>query len=303
VRESAQRLHGTVDVVSAPGRRTTFALGLPLTVSTTGCLLVEEGGQILALPVTNVLRIVRLEPGDIRQAEGSEAVRVGGEPLPLVRLAHLVGSPPSAPDEGRMPAVILGSAERRGACLVRGLVGVRDLVVTGLPAPLPRVPNAAGAAVLGTGEVVVVLDAADLMRGSAPREAVSPNGGAPPRAEERIVLIADDSITTRTLERNILRGAGYRVRVAADGIEAWGLLQSDGADLVVTDVRMPRMDGLELTRKIRSEERFKRLPVVLVTSLESPTDRERGVEAGADAYVVKSTFDQERLLEIVRRLI
>jgi two-component system chemotaxis sensor kinase CheA len=117
------------------------------------------------------------------------------------------------------------------------------------------------------------------------------------------VLVVEDAITTRTLERNILEAAGYRVRVAADGAEAWALLESDGCDLVVTDIEMPRMDGFELTARVRADQRLRHLPVVLVTSRDSREDRERGVQAGADAYIVKGGFDQEWLLETIRRLL
>jgi len=122
-------------------------------------------------------------------------------------------------------------------------------------------------------------------------------------AATRVILVADDSITTRTLEKNILEAAGYRVRVAVDGAEAWTVLQSEPCSLLVSDVNMPRMDGFELTKKVRDSETLKALPIILVTSLDSREDRERGIWAGADAYIVKGAFDQDALLSTIRQLI
>ena len=172
-----------------------------------------------------------------------------------------------------------------------------------LPAPLGRVPGIAGATILGNGEIVPVLNAAEL--GRSPERVTRVSRAADPDTQTGpiTVLLADDSITTRTLEKNILEAAGYQVRAASDGAEAWMLLQSEGADIAVCDVQMPRMDGLELTERIRNDERFTDLPVILVTSLDSPDDRARGVEVGADAYITKGAFDQERLLETIRRLV
>ena len=118
-----------------------------------------------------------------------------------------------------------------------------------------------------------------------------------------MILVADDSFTTRTLEKNILEAAGYRVLVAADGKEAWDILRAEHCDLLVADIVMPYMTGLELTAAVRSDQRLKELPVILVTSLDSREDRERGVMAGADAYIVKNAFDQEDLLATIRRLV
>ncbi|MCX6029498.1 MAG: hybrid sensor histidine kinase/response regulator [Chloroflexi bacterium] len=339
VRENIERLHGIIDVDNRQGRGTRFTLSLPLTVATTLCLLAQAGSQVFALPVSNVVRIVRLRPEGIGRAEGREAITLDDRPMPLVRLGEVLGmSAPLAPqpfDQLRagsggkpgcshsqaaagaasqhLPVVILGSAERRVAFTVDALVGVREVVIKSLPKPLLRVRYTAGATILGTGEVVIVLNVADLLRATGrPRSvAVAATAKSTPGADETrreaatmpTVIVCDDSFTTRTLEKNILESAGYPVRVAADGLEAWNLLQSEGADVLVSDISMPRMDGFELAAKVRSDERFKHLPVILITSLESREDRERGIQAGADAYIVKSAFDQESLLNTIRRLI
>ncbi len=339
VRENIERLHGIIDVDSQRGRGARFTLSLPLTVATTLCLLAQAGGQVFALPVSNVVRIVRLRPEEIGRAEGREAITLEGRPMPLVRLGEVLGvNTPLAPQpfdqlragsggkpggahsqaaagaaSQQMPVVILGSAERRVAFTVDALVGVREVVIKSLPKPLLRVRYTAGATILGTGEVVIVLNVADLLRATGRPRSVAAAAAvrSAPEVDEAkrdvtarpTVIVCDDSFTTRTLEKNILESAGYPVRVAADGVEAWNLLQSEGADVLVSDISMPRMDGFELTARIRADERFKHLPVILITSLESREDRERGIQAGADAYIVKSAFDQEGLLSTIQRLI
>jgi two-component system chemotaxis sensor kinase CheA len=166
-----------------------------------------------------------------------------------------------------------------------------------------RVRNIAAAGLLGGGELVLILRPADLVAGildqrGRPEPRLRANEPAgPPR-----VLVVDDAVTTRAMERGLLELAGYRVEVAVDGVEAWTALKSDAFDLVVSDVDMPRMDGFELTARIRADAGLADLPVVLVSALEAREDKERGIEVGANAYVVKSSFEQSNLLEIIHRL-
>ncbi|MGC8781188.1 MAG: response regulator, partial [Anaerolineae bacterium] len=246
-----------------------------------------------------------------------------GRPILLFDLAQALGLPPragagrtdrrAAVEEDRGAALILGSAERRLAFRVDAVTTAQEVVVKPLPRPFVRVRYLAGASILGTGEVVLVLNAADLLRASA-SSAMAPSvvASSPTEGEARrprTIMVVDDSITTRTLEKNILESAGYVVRAYADGLEAWNALQSEGIapdglfDLIVSDVAMPRLDGFELTARVRADQRMKHLPVILVTSLDSQEDRERGVQVGADAYIVKAAFDQDNLLATIRRLI
>ncbi|MEA3246792.1 MAG: response regulator [Gemmatimonadota bacterium] len=162
-----------------------------------------------------------------------------------------------------------------------------------------------GATILGTGAAALVLDVPTVVAtgiGAASRAGVA---AAIPASHERrrTVLVVDDSITTRTLEQTVLEAAGYDVLTAADGADAWRVLQERGADLVVADVEMPRMDGVDLTAAIRASKRFREVPVILVSALESDAHRRRGLEAGADAYLGKSGFDQQRLLDAIRQLL
>jgi len=312
VRENIERLHGRIEVYSTPGQGTRFVLTLPLTLTTTQALLVRAAGHTFAIPLASVERIVRFPRQQSVALAGHQAIRFNGRPVTLAGLADVLGLPPDPaagkgqPPDGLLTAVILAAAERRTAFRVDGLLGEQEIVMKNLGPQLPRVRHVAGAAILGTGEVVIILNVADLLKAAQRmqvRGVVEPAVQAEEATRRRTILVADDSITTRTLEKTILEAAGYEVKVATDGAEAWGLLQTNGCDLVVTDVMMPRMDGIELTMRLRNDEALKRLPVILVTSLESREDRERGVAAGADAYIVKSAFDQERLLETIRQLL
>jgi two-component system chemotaxis sensor kinase CheA len=307
VRENLERLHGLIQVDTAPGEGTTFTLTVPLTLATSHVLLVGVGGQTVAVPTTTVERILKVDAAAVGRIEGRPAVRANGRLLPLFSLAQILELPHAEPHLApgqKAPVVVLGVAERRVAFRVGELQGIHEVVVKRLGPQLRRVRNVAGATVLGTGQVVIILNVADLMKSALAGTALA----APPPVEVREVrrhrvLVVDDSITTRTLEKNILENAGYEVLVAADGEEAWALVQSEFLDAVVADIAMPRMDGFILTEKIKGGERFKELPVVLVTSLESPEDKIRGLEAGADAYITKATFDQQDLLETIERLI
>src|ERR1019366_435543 len=181
----------------------------------------------------------------------------------------------------------------------------QEVLVKGLGRQLARVRNVAGASVLGTGQVVPVLNVPDLLR-SATRPA-SPHAALASKktaeAAKQSILVVEDSITSRTLLKNILEAAGYNITTAVDGIDAYTTLKTGTFDLIVSDVEMPRMDGFDLTARVRADKQLSGLPVVLVTALESREHRERGIDVGANAYIVKSSFDQSNLLEVVQQLI
>jgi two-component system chemotaxis sensor kinase CheA len=307
VRRNLERLHGLVDVETAPGQGTTFTMTLPLTMATSHVLLVEVADQTVAVPSSSVRRILRVDASDLGRIDDRPALCVDGRPLSLIPLGQVLELPPAGDRRERddeVLVVVLGVAERRIAFRVDGCQATREVVVKSLGRQLSRVRNVAGATILGTGQVVVILNVADLMTSAqASRVGVAPQPVEARGATRRRVLVVDDSITTRTLERTILENAGYEVLVAADGQEAWALVQSEPLEAVVADIAMPRMDGFALTERVKGAEAHADLPVILVTSLESRQDRIRGLEAGADAYVVKSTFDQLELLEIIERLI
>jgi two-component system chemotaxis sensor kinase CheA len=316
VHENVERLQGTIDLSSQLGRGTCISLKLPLTVATTLSLLAEAGGETFGIPLINIVRILGVAPDEIGHAQGRQAIHLDGHPVVLVRLQDTLELSPSAPEpensRAKKPAILLGSEEKCVAFMVDALVGAQEVVIKSLPHPLIRVRHLTGATILGTGQVVMVLNAADLLRSAsrAPaRLSLVPPIQAATTAEPSVILIAEDSITTRTLEKNILEASGYQVRTAGDGLEAWNVLQSEGAapegafSLLVSDVNMPRLDGFELTARVRADERLKNLPVILVTARTSREDRERGVQVGAEAYILKNAFDQNTLLATIRQLI
>ena len=327
VKERVERLEGQIHIETRAGAGTTVRMILPATIATFRGLLVRAGGQPFLLPIEAVERAIRITPEDIEHVEGREVIRWNGHALSIARLNGLLGLPqePGPGDRGqgmrgqtsvsepRSPTpdprplhacVVVRAGEERVGLLVEEILGAREVLVKELRPPLVRVRNVAGAGLLGTGQVVLILRPTDLLRSLRERPR-PPVPSAVPEEERRqkVILVVDDSITTRTMEKNLLEATGYQVRVAVDGIEAWTLLKSEEFDLVVSDVDMPRMDGFDLTARIRADRKLAELPVVLVTALEAREDKERGIEVGANAYIVKSSFDQSNLLEIIRRLI
>ena len=307
VKEQVERLEGQVRLETRVGAGTTVRMVLPATIATFRGLLVQAGGQPFLLPAEAVEQAIRVAPDEIERVEGRQAIRWNGQALSVGRLSTLLGLPEreGQPEPGsRHRCVIARSGGNRVGLLVEEILGDREVRVKEFGPPLVRVPNVAGAGLLGTGQVALILRPADLLKTirETPRPPAPP---APPAEKDRqpVILVVDDSITTRTMEKNLLEAAGCRVRVAVDGIEAWTLLRSEDFDLVVSDVDMPRMDGFELTARVRADRKLTDLPVVLVTALESREDKERGIEVGANAYIVKSSFDQSNLLEIIRRLV
>jgi two-component system chemotaxis sensor kinase CheA len=202
--------------------------------------------------------------------------------------------------------VILASGNDRAAFVVEELLAEQVVMVKDLGPRLRSVRGVNGATILPTGRIALVLNAADLVamtRSRAPSQAMSQALDVAPAETRKRLLVVDDSITTRTLVQSILEASGFDVTAAVDGMEAWRMLQERGADLVVSDIEMPRMDGFALTEAIRTSRRFRDLPVILVTALESDEDRMRGLDAGADAYLRKSSFDQSQLIDTIRQLL
>ena len=308
VKTQVEQWRGTVGVDSEPGRGTRFTLTLPLTLSTIRALLVETGGQTFAIPSANIERLIRVDAASIRTIEGREVVPLGETPVPIGSLTQLFGLPPrpQAARSTRHPAVVLSAAGQVAAILIDDLVTEQEVVLKPLGARLKRMKYVSGATILPSGRVAPVLAPSELVRDVVARPTatlLTPEAASSTPVQTKRLILADDSVTTRTLEKSILEAAGYEVLTAVDGSDAWHLLQDKGADLVVSDVEMPKMDGFSLTETIRGSKRFRSVPVVLVTALETERDRTRGLEAGADAYLPKSSFDQKALLDTIRQLL
>jgi two-component system chemotaxis sensor kinase CheA len=326
VRNNIESLHGRIDVDWTPGEGTVFSLVLPLALTGTRGLMVRSAGQLFAIPINNVERTLSLKASDIFTVEGHDAIQYADHPVTLVRLNEVLElestSRTDLDNTKDLSAIIVsisdllssqqgaGRQSRQVAFIIDELAGEQEIVIKDLGKQLSRVGGVSGATVLGSGEVVLVLNAADLMKLTLRKGSRSIFDTLTSQAEQEIqtglkhILVVDDSITTRTLEKNILEAAGYNVTIATDGYEALGLIRSTGRpNLVVTDIVMPRMDGFELTQQIKTDPQLANLPVILVTSLDSAEDKERGIEVQADAYIVKSSFDQVNLLETIKQLI
>ncbi|MEX2156439.1 MAG: response regulator [Gemmatimonadales bacterium] len=306
VRAAVARIRGSVDVTWVQGRGTTFTLECPPTLATIRALLAAVGPQIVAVPTTHVERLLRVRPEEIKHAEGRDVIATPEAPVPLVSLARLLPPLVERPAAGPLAVVLLRAGERRLAVVVDELVAEQEVVLRPVGRGDHPLPHISGAAILGTGRVALVLNPASIVGaglglGAGPGLTVAETKPAGPAM--RRILVVDDSITTRTLEQSILEAAGYDVRTAVDGADGWKVLQEHGCDLVVADIEMPRMDGFGLCEAIRGSKRFKQLPVVLVTALETPEHRARGLEVGADAYIGKSSFDQQNLLDTIGQLL
>ena len=307
VKEKVEKLNGRIEIESQPGAGTTLRMTLPLTLATFRGVVVKVNEHPFVLPSANIRRVARVKKEEIRTIETRESLTLDGRAMSLVRLGEVLdvkaGDNRSEADTSFEQVVVLGSDELQMAFLVDEILHEQEVLVKPLGRQLLRARNFSGATILGSGKVVPILNVSDLMKSAVK---VSPTHAGTPVEElkKRIsVLVAEDSITARTLLRTILESAGYYVKTAVDGIDAFMFLKSEEFDLLVSDVDMPRMNGFELTAKIRADKKLSELPVVLVTALESGEDKKRGIDVGANAYIVKSSFDQSNLLKVVKRLI
>ncbi len=307
VQDEISRIDGRVAIRSTPGKGATIRLELPTSIASFGGLLVMTAKSRLLWPGDAVLRVIGIGRAAADAAETSGRIVHDGHAIPYRNLARLLGLPEGgekAEHDTLVPCVIVGGGGRVAAFQVDRVVGETDILVKELPPPLIRVRNISSAGLLPTGEIALVLRPGDLLAAaqSAQTASVRRNPAAEATRTRRI-LVVDDSLTTRTMERNLLESVGYEVDVATDGVDAWNYLQNKSVDLIVSDVDMPGMDGFELTSRVRGDAKLADLPIVLVTAMESRDDRDKGIRVGANSYVLKSAFDQSNLLEIVRRLI
>lgn len=306
VRAGVEALQGSVDVVTRPGAGTRFVLVVPLTLVALRALLVRSGGEILAVPGSHLRRVLAVHPEDVVPSGGRDTVRVDGAPVAVAVLSEVLGLPtsPPPPRHASVPLAVVAAGGRQVALAVDALLSEQEVQIRGLGARVSRLPHLAGSALLPDGAVALILHVPAVVATALGRSA-SPalhQAREAPRRRKRVLLV-DDSPTTRTLERSILESAGYAVATAADGEEAWALLLREGADALVADVEMPRLDGFALTEQVRASTRHAALPVVLVTARDAEADRARGLAAGANAYLVKSSFDQRSLLETLEQLL
>lgn len=303
VRSNITELGGQVLIESELGQGTTITLALPLTLVTTRVVLAELAESIYGLPASGCRSVIWVNPSDVQSIEGQACISYADRTLPLVRLADLLGVEGNlSPSSGkRMPTLLIGNNQRLFGVIVDRLVDEREAVVKPIGPLFEQQRRYNGVLQLEDGQLALLLNPVILVqeaRGLAMTPRMATDTPAPAR-----LLVADDSFTTRELLRSILQSAGYDVTVAIDGADALEILRSGSFDLVVSDVEMPRMTGFQLTTRIRRELGLVDLPVIIVTSLASDADKQQGLEAGAQAYLVKSQFNQDNLLNTIRQLL
>lgn len=313
VQSMVHEVGGAVRVESTPGHGTTFELQLPVTRSVVRAAIVEIAGQPMALPLARLQRVVRVEADRISTVEGRRQFEHEGGTVGLVRFSTLLDLDSDAGDDADRDdiesVVVVGDAAGRCGLVVDRFLGEQDLVVRRLDPRFGRVPHLNAAAMLEDGSPILIIDVEDVLksirmllgegrlRGTG-RTQVSEAG----RRVHR-VLVVEDSITVREVERQILRQMGLEVETAVDGVDGWNALQQGGYDLVVTDIDMPRMNGIEFVRTLRADERFKTVPVIVVSYKDREEDRRAGLDAGADAYLTKGSFREGTFTETVRDLL
>ena len=311
VAEKIANLGGEILLDSTPGEGTTFIITLPVTLATFHGILVRIGEQFFIIPTNSVERAIRIGRRDIKSVESKQMILLHGESIALVRLGDVLGiggRKVRLADELLFPVLILSMAQNRIALAIDEVLGEHEGLVKGLGPQLIHVRNIAGVTTMGSGRVVPILHIPELMESAIYNTVAhamqdTTDGQESKEIHQQAILVAEDSITSRSLLRNIIEASGFRVKTAVDGLEAFQFMQNESFDLVVSDVEMPRMNGFMLTSKIRGDKLLSEIPVILVTALESADDRQKGMEAGANAYIVKSSFEQSNLVETIRRLI
>ncbi|MEC4893072.1 MAG: hybrid sensor histidine kinase/response regulator, partial [Oscillatoria sp. PMC 1050.18] len=311
VRYHVEQLKGTIEVESTPKKGTTFRMLLGKTLATAPVLLVEVDGIAYGIPLEFVQRNLLVFPEEIFTIGGKDAIAIDRQAISVAWLADLLEIFPNLTDKKNLPkkqliCILLQVGQEKFGLFVDRLLDTQDVVLKPQSKFLKRVRNVAGATILGTGEVCTILNPIDLLK-SVQKQTLSlstvKEKSTPTHSNKSVILLVEDSIATRTQEKRILEGAGYQVVTAVDGLDGYNKLRLSDFDAVVSDVQMPNLDGLSLTARIRQHQEYNELPIILVTSLATDEDKRRGAEAGANAYITKGDFNQQFLLETLKRLI
>jgi two-component system sensor histidine kinase and response regulator WspE len=309
VQSMVKAFGGIVRVSSQVGKGTRFSLQLPITMSVIRALLVRVAGEPYAFPLNRIDRILRVPRDQVEVLEGRQHFTLDDQPVGLIEATQVLGLPESTSAADDLSVVVASDRTHRFGVLVDEFLGERDLEVRPLDARLGRVPNINSASILEDGWPVLIVDVEDLVRsidnllgGRRLRKVGGPAEVAVSRGPKR-VLVVDDSITVRELERQLLESRGYQVDVAIDGVDGWNTVRGGDYHLVISDVDMPRMDGIQLVQHIKQDARLRSLPVVIVSYKDREEDRMRGLDAGANCYLTKSSFHDRTFLDTVVDLI
>jgi two-component system sensor histidine kinase and response regulator WspE len=308
VRDMVRQVRGTVHVSSQPGKGTRFQLQLPVTLSVVRTLLADVSGEPYAFPLAHIVRTLKLPKDGIQLLEGRQHFHFDGRQIGLVTAHQVLGTGELAPTGDSLSVIVIGDATRVYGLVVDRFLGERELVVQPLEGQFGKIKDIAAGALMVDGSPVLIVDTEDLIR--SVDKLVS--GGRLSRVKDQIavkvgkrkrVLVVDDSLTVRELERKLLTAHGYEVEIAVDGMDGWNAVRTGHFDLVVTDIDMPRMDGIELVDLINKDPNLKGVPVMVVSYKDREEDRQRGLEAGAAHYLTKGSFQDDMLLQAVVDLI
>ncbi|WP_248803630.1 hybrid sensor histidine kinase/response regulator [Pseudomonas sp. MWU13-2100] len=309
VQHMVRQLRGAVVLEQAAGQGSRFHLEVPLTLSVVRSLVVEVGGEAYAFPLAHIERMCDLAPEDIVQLEGRQHFWHEGRHVGLVAASQLLQRPASEHHDGNLKVVVIREREAVYGIEVERFVGERTLVVLPLDPRLGKVQDISAGALLDDGSAVLIVDVEDMLRSvdkllnTGRLERIDRRNRHASEAVRKRVLVVDDSLTVRELQRKLLLNRGYEVAVAVDGMDGWNALRAEDFDLLITDIDMPRMDGIELVTLLRKDTRLQSLPVMVVSYKDREEDRRRGLDAGADYYLAKASFHDDALLDAVVELI
>ena len=309
VQHMVRQLRGAVVLEQTAGEGSRFHLEVPLTLSVVRSLVVEVGEEAYAFPLAHIERMCDLEPQDIVQIEGRQHFWHEGRHVGLVAASQLLNRPASQSSGETLKVVVIRERDAVYGVAVERFVGERTLVVLPLDERLGKVQDISAGALLDDGSVVLIVDVEDMLRSvdkllnTGRLERIARHGNQAAEVARKRILVVDDSLTVRELQRKLLLNRGYDVAVAVDGMDGWNALRSEDFDLLITDIDMPRMDGIELVTLLRRDTRLQSLPVMVVSYKDREEDRRRGLDAGADYYLAKASFHDDALLDAVVELI
>ncbi|WP_421526675.1 hybrid sensor histidine kinase/response regulator [Pseudomonas brenneri] len=309
VQHMVRQLRGAVVLEQAAGQGSRFHLEVPLTLSVVRSLVVEVGEEAYAFPLAHIERMCDLEPEEIVQLEGRQHFWHEGRHVGLVAASQLLQRPPGQNTQDTLKVVVIRERDAVYGIAVERFIGERTLVVLPLDDRLGKVQDISAGALLDDGSVVLIVDVEDMLRSvdkllnTGRLERIARRAQQTVEAARKRILVVDDSLTVRELQRKLLLNRGYDVAVAVDGMDGWNALRSEDFDLLITDIDMPRMDGIELVTLLRRDTRLQSLPVMVVSYKDREEDRRRGLDAGADYYLAKASFHDDALLDAVVELI
>lgn len=307
VKSEIEKISGNVMMDSLPGRSTTFSLRLPLNLAVTHTLLLEGGRQIYAFPASMVEEYLHICPRDIQTIGGKQITNYQDQVIAVAWLTRLMGIEEfdRQPDQS-YPALLFKMGETRVAIIAERFIGQSEVMVKALDPRLKKVTNVSGASIANDGRIILVVDIVDIL--NTVRETY--NEPETPKTEKtglstdsKQVLVVEDSLTVREMQRRLLQKAGYDVTLAVDGLDGLNKIRRQDFDLIICDIDMPRMNGLELTRTLKSDKKYGRIPLIIVSYKDRLQDKQAGMEAGGDHYLTKSQFDSDEFLQLIARLV